>query len=282
MNIEELLQASFINIDKPSDPTSFDTVESVKKILKASKTSHSGTLDPKVTGVLVVGIGKAARLLRFLPSDKEYVGVMWLHGEIDNEKLKEAIKKFVGKIKQIPPKRSAVKRQEREREIYSFEILEKDGKKVLFKVHCEAGTYIRKLISDLGEKIGIGAHMLELRRTKAGKFDEKDSITLYQLQEAYDEYKKGNDEKLKKYLQPIELITNYIQCLEVKEDSVKQLMNGSPLHKEYLDEKELKKIEKMKKDSFIALTCNKKLIEVARVVLEGNNLAVPETVIRQE
>jgi len=277
--IEELLQASFLNIDKPSDPTSFDTVEIVKKILKVSKTSHSGTLDPKVTGVLVVGIGRAARLLRFLPSDKEYVGVMYLHEDFDEGELKKAIKNFIGKIKQTPPKRSAVKRQEREREIYSFEVLEKDGQNVLFKVHCEAGTYIRKLCHDLGESIKIGAHMLELRRTKAGAFDEKDSITLYQLQEAYDEHKKGDSSKLLKYLQPIELITKHLPTLEVKEDSAKQLMNGSPLHKEYLDEKELRKLEKLNKDSFIALICNKKLVEVAKVALEGNNLAVPETVL---
>ena len=127
-SVEELFKASFINIDKPSGPTSFDTVDVIKKIIPVSKTSHSGTLDPKVTGVLVVGIGRAARLLRFLPSDKEYVGVMWLHDDFPEDKIREAVKNFIGKITQLPPKRCAVKRQEREREIYSFDILEQEGK----------------------------------------------------------------------------------------------------------------------------------------------------------
>jgi len=275
--IEELFEASFINIDKPSGPTSFDVVDTIRKMLNVSKTSHSGTLDPKVTGVLVVGIGRAARLLRFLPSDKEYVGVMWLHEDVSENELKSAIKEFIGKIKQIPPKRSAVKRAEREREIYSFEILEKDGKKALFKVHCQAGTYIRKLISDLGDNLKVGAHMLELRRTKAGIFDEKDSITLYQLQEAYDEHQKGNEEKLKKYLQSIDLITKYIPAIEIKEDAVPRIFNGSPLYSEFMKNKD--DIKKLKKEQFIALICNKKLIEISRVTLEGNQIAVPEVVL---
>jgi len=275
--INELLEASFINIDKPSGPTSFDVVDIIKKMLDVSKTSHSGTLDPKVTGVLVVGIGRAARLLRFLPSDKEYVGVMWLHDDVSENELKNAIKNFIGKIKQIPPKRSAVKRAEREREVYSFEILEKEGKKVLFKVHCQAGTYIRKLISDLGDNLKVGAHMLELRRTKAGTFDEKDSITLYHLQEAYDEYQKGNEEKLKEYLQPIYLITKYISAIEIKEDALPRIYNGSPLYSEFMKNKD--DIKKLKKEQFIALVCNKKLVEVSRVTLEGNQIAAAEVVL---
>ncbi|MEM2956020.1 MAG: RNA-guided pseudouridylation complex pseudouridine synthase subunit Cbf5 [Candidatus Pacearchaeota archaeon] len=277
VNINDMLNASFINIDKPSGPTSFETVEFIKKILQVSKTSHSGTLDPKVTGVLVVGIGRAARLLRFLPSDKEYVGVMWLHEDFPEEELKKVAKKFIGKIKQIPPKRSAVKRIEREREIYSFEILEKEGKKVLFKVHCEAGTYIRKLIHDLGEQIKVGAHMLELRRTKVGQFDEKDSVTLYQLQEAYDEYKKGNSEKLLKIFYPIEIITKYLPSFEIKEDSIKRILTGSPVFKGFLKNEE--KIKDLKIGSFIALMYNLKLVGVARIVHEGMMIAVPEVVL---
>jgi H/ACA ribonucleoprotein complex subunit 4 len=202
---------------------------------------------------------------------------MWLHDDVSENELKNAIKNFIGKIKQIPPKRSAVKRAEREREVYSFEILEKEGKKVLFKVHCQAGTYIRKLISDLGDNLKVGAHMLELRRTKAGTFDEKDSITLYQLQEAYDEYQKGNEEKLKEYLQPIYLITKYISAIEIKEDALPRIYNGSPLYSEFMKNKD--DIKKLKKEQFIALVCNKKLVEVSRVTLEGNQIAAAEVVL---
>ena len=278
MNIEELLQASFINIDKPSGPTSFDTVDVIKKIIPVSKTSHSGTLDPKVTGVLVVGIGRAARLLRFLPSGKEYVGVMHMHEEVSKEVLEKAIQEsFLGKIKQLPPKRCAVKREERQREVYSFDILEINGRDVLFRVDCEAGTYIRKLCHDLGEKLGIGAHMLELRRTRAGPFYEKDCITLYQLQEAYDKYKQGDASELLKHLQPVEVLTKYIPTFELKDDSIKRILTGSPVFKGFLKDEE--KTKDLKIGSFIALTHNSKLVGVGRIVHEGTTIAVPEVVI---
>ena len=277
--IEELFKASFINIDKPSGPTSFDVVDVIKKIIPVSKTSHSGTLDPKVTGVLVVGIGRAARLLRFLPSDKEYVGVMHLHEEISEEKIKEAIDTcFLGKITQLPPKRCAVKRAEREREIYSFDILEMKDREVLFRVHCEAGTYIRKLVHNLGEKLGIGAHMLELRRTRAGAFPESESITLYQLQEYYDKYKeKGDASELLKIMQPVEVLTKYIPTFELKDDSIKRILTGSPVFKGFLKNEE--KTRDLKIGSFIALVHGSKLVGVARIIHEGTEIAVPEMVI---
>jgi H/ACA ribonucleoprotein complex subunit 4 len=274
-NTEKLTEASFLNIDKPSGPTSHDVCEMVKKIINVSKNSHSGTLDPKVTGVLGMGIGKAARLLRFLPSDKVYVGVMRIHEDIPEEKLREAIKNFTGKIKQTPPVKSRVKREEREREVYSFEILEKGKQNVLFRVHCEAGTYIRKLVHDLGEHLGIGAHMTELRRTRAGIFEEKDSLTLYQLQEAKE---KG---ELSKYLTPINIISKYIPSFEVKDENLRELYNGSPLYPEFFKNKDdLKKTENLKKGEFIALMNGSKLIEVAKIILEGRKIAVAETVIK--
>jgi H/ACA ribonucleoprotein complex subunit 4 len=264
----------FLIIDKPQGPTSHDICEIVKRIINASKTSHSGTLDPQVTGVLVMGIGKAARLLRFLPSDKTYIGTMRLHEDVGLEKLKETIKKdFTGKIMQMPPVKSRVKRQEREREVYSFDIIEKDKQNVLFKVHCQAGTYIRKLVHDLGEKLGIEAHMTELRRTQSGAFTEADSITLYQLQEIMD---KG---KLNDYIKPLEIVSDYLSKIEIKNEVIEQVRHGSPIFKDYLDEKELKKAEKLKKESFAAIISTKKLIEIAKIVLEENRVAVPETVL---
>jgi H/ACA ribonucleoprotein complex subunit 4 len=259
----------FLNIDKPQGPTSHDVCEIVKKITKAGKTSHSGTLDPQVTGVLVMGLGKAARLLRFLPSDKTYVGAMWIHDDISEEKLKETIKKhFTGKIIQLPPVKSRVKRQEREREIYSFDILEKNGQEVLYKVHCEAGTYIRKLVHDLGEKLGTGAHMTELRRVQAGAFNESDSLTLYQLQEIV---KQG---KLNDFIKPLEIVSDYIPRIEIKEEFAEKIKHGSPIFKEYI-----KKLDKLEKDKFAAVLSGNKLIEVAKIVNEERMIAVPETVI---
>ncbi|HUS48991.1 MAG TPA: RNA-guided pseudouridylation complex pseudouridine synthase subunit Cbf5, partial [Candidatus Paceibacterota bacterium] len=159
--------------------------------------------NPKVTGVLPVALERACKLSEFfMRRDKTYVGIMKTHKEIKLEILQKIIdKEFIGKIKQLPPKRSKVKRQERVREIKKFELLEKQGKEVLFLADVEAGTYIRKLIHDLGLRIG-GAHMAELRRTKAGIFSEEDKewpiINLYEFDKAIDEFKKGKEEKLRK------------------------------------------------------------------------------------
>ena len=244
-NIDELLEFCIINIDKPSGPTSFNVSDYVRQAfnkadLKVSKTSHFGTLDPKVTGVLPIAINRACKLTGyFLGSDKTYVGVMRLHKETDIKKLKEVIKnKFLGKIKQTPPVRSSVKRQEREREIYDFDVIERDenGKDFLFKCKVQGGTYIRKLIDDLGTQLGIGAHMIELRRTKAGIFEELGnnkikypSITLYDLDKTLEEYKKGNKEPLKGILIPAEIITEIFPSIQVKKESVKKLLTGKPL-----------------------------------------------------
>lgn len=227
MKNESILNFSLINIDKPSGPTSFQVSQFVKRALKLSKTSHMGTLDPQVTGVLPITLGRACKLSEyFMHHDKEYVGIMRLHEDISLEKLKEEMKPFLGMITQLPPVRSRVKRAERQREIKTFEILEKDGKDVLFVTEVEAGTYIRKLIHDLGEKIG-GAHMLELRRTKASIFDESTAITLYEFEKAIE------NNTLHKHLVPAEdAIKKVLPVVELKEKNLKHILTGKPLFAE--------------------------------------------------
>ncbi len=237
--IKELLNFSIINIDKPSGPTSFTVSEYVKKQLDLGKTSHFGTLDPKVTGVLPVALGRACKLTGFfLGHDKEYVGIMYTHKEQDIKKLQKIINKnFIGKIKQMPPVKSRVKRAVREREVKRFELLEQgeNKKKFLFVAEVEGGTYIRKLCSDLGDMIG-GAHMLELRRVRAGIFSEKDNlINLNKFTEAVNEFKAGgkdNEEKLRKMLIPAEdAIKKIMPIVQVKKTALKQLLTGKPLFK---------------------------------------------------
>src|SRR5271157_2346283 len=116
-SIQELLNFGIINIDKPSGPTSFDISDFVRKKLNeigVKKTSHFGTLDPKVTGVLPIALNRACKLTGFfLGEDKEYIGIMRIHKDIPLEKIKDAIKeKFLGNISQLPPKKSRVKRVE--------------------------------------------------------------------------------------------------------------------------------------------------------------------------
>ncbi|MFH1307950.1 MAG: RNA-guided pseudouridylation complex pseudouridine synthase subunit Cbf5 [archaeon] len=233
-SIKELLEFSIINIDKPSGPTSFKVDDYLRKELGLRKTTHFGTLDPKVTGVLPIALNRASRLQQyFMHKNKSYIGIMRIHKEIDMGDLKKELSKFTGKIIQKPPVKSRVKRQEREREIFTFKILEQDGRDFLFETEVQAGTYIRKLIHDLGKNID-GAHMLELRRTKASIFDEKDSVNLYKFKEAVEEYKKGSEEKLREILIPAEIISEILPVVQVKKDALDKLYNGSPIHKEMI------------------------------------------------
>jgi len=155
---------------------------------------------------------------------------MRMHENVDEKNLDKEIKSFIGKIIQLPPVRSRVKRQEREREIKSFEILEIDGRDVLFLADVQAGTYIRKLIHDLGEKTG-GAHMLELRRIKAGVFSEP-VIDMYEFERAVDAWKKGDESPLREIIIPAEeMIKKVLPVILIEEDKVKDLLQGKPVHK---------------------------------------------------
>src|SRR3989344_140332 len=263
-SIQELLDFSIVNIDKPSGPTSFQTDEFIKRALGLKKTSHFGTLDPKVTGVLPIALNRACKLSGFfMQKDKVYVGIMHLHKDIKLKQIQEIIdSEFTGKIKQTPPKRSKVKRQEREREIKKFELLEKNGKDVLFLTEVQAGTYIRKLIFGLGLKIG-GAHMTELRRIRAGIFNEQDEnfVNLYELQKAVDEYKNGNEEKLRKILIPAEhAIKKIMPVVQVKDEKIiNQLLTGKPIHK-----REINKFSDFPDNEIFAVFFGEKFIEIAK------------------
>jgi len=275
--IQELLKFGIINIDKPAGPTSFSVSNYIAKQLKLNKTSHMGTLDPMVTGVLPVLLGRACRLSDyFMHKNKTYVGIMRLHSDVSDEKLKETIKEFIGKIKQLPPVRSSVKRQLREREIISFNVLErdeKDGKDILFETEVQAGTYIRKLCSDMGNKMG-GAHMLELRRIKAGIFDEnsKDYLifNLYQFDEAVKLYNNGDDSALRKMIIPAEIISQILPAIQAgKKSLVHQLLTGKPIMKGELDIPNSERFAVFNKETFIG---------VYKRVDEGNIIARAEFV----
>jgi H/ACA ribonucleoprotein complex subunit 4 len=167
--IPELLDKGVINLDKPYGPTSHEVTAWVKNVLHIKRAGHSGTLDPHVTGVLPTMLGDSTRLVRvLLLSGKEYVCVMRLHADVPEIKVKAVLGEFTGTIYQRPPLVSAVKRQLRKRTIYYIDFMEMNGRDVLFRVGCEAGTYIRKLCHDIGEALGDGAHMYEQRRTKTG------------------------------------------------------------------------------------------------------------------
>ena len=184
-----------------------------------------------MTGVLPIALGRATRIVQVLLSaGKEYITIMHLHKKIGKERVKEVFKEFTGKIRQKPPIRSAVRRVERTRQIYYFDILEMQEQDVLFKVGCEAGTYIRKLCHQIGERLECGAHMSELRRTKAGPFTEETLSTLQDLQDAFYYYKKEDKEKyLRKIIQPVENAVNHLPKIWVLDSTVESLCHGTDL-----------------------------------------------------
>ncbi|MCD6236955.1 MAG: RNA-guided pseudouridylation complex pseudouridine synthase subunit Cbf5, partial [Thermoplasmata archaeon] len=211
-SIRELLDLGMINLDKPSGPTSHQVVSWVKDVLEVKKAGHAGTLDPRVTGVLPIAIGSATKALKvMLSAGKEYVGIMKLHRDVNDDLIRNAMEGFVGEIYQIPPVRSAVKRVRRKRRIYYLDILEIKGREVLFRVGCEAGTYIRTLCVDIGKKLKSGAHLQELRRTKVGLLTEDTAVTLHDLKDGYTIWKEYGDEKeIRKCILPVENLVAHL------------------------------------------------------------------------
>ena len=230
--VEELINYGIINVDKPEGPTSHQVSAHVQKILGIKKSGHSGTLDPKVTGVLPVALGKGTRIVQsLLTAGKEYVCLMQVHADVEEKKLRSIINKFIGVIDQLPPVRSAVKRQQRKRTIYYIDIIEIAGREVLFRIGCQAGTYIRKLCSDIGKDLGTGAHMAELRRTRAGPFDEFTLCTMQELTDAYYYYKDKNDDKeLRKLVMPVEEGAKHLQRVWVMDSTVDTICHGAFLN----------------------------------------------------
>ena len=280
-SIQELLEFGILNIDKPSGRTSFDTSNFVKKALEEfglRKTSHFGTLDPLVTGVLPVALNRACKLTGFfIGEDKEYVGVMKIHKDISLDEIKKAIKeKFIGNITQKPPVKSRVKREERQREIKKFEILEKKSKDISFHVECQGGTYIRKLIHDLGEYLGIGAHMKSLKRVRAGIFKHEDSVNFKEFEKIVEDFKKGNEESLKKIIIPAEeAIVKVYSVVEIKKDSVDRILHGQPIY-----DKNLIKKQKLERNEIISVFHQEKFIGMFKVFNSGNIFAKSEFVFQ--
>lgn len=230
-SVQELINYGVVNIDKPSGPTSHEVSSFAQKILNVSKGGHSGTLDPRVTGVLPIALESATRIVQtLLKAGKEYVALMHVHKQVDEKEIRAALNKFVGKIMQKPPVKSAVKREIREKEVYYINVLEIDSQDVLFKVGCEAGTYIRKLIHDTGKKLGVGAHMVELRRTKVACFDESTLVTLQDLADAYWYWKNENNEKhIRHCVKPVEFAVQHLAHVWVLDAAVDSLAHGIDL-----------------------------------------------------
>ncbi|KAJ1985622.1 centromere/microtubule-binding protein cbf5 [Dimargaris cristalligena] len=224
-----------INLDKPSNPSSHEVVAWIRRILKCEKTGHSGTLDPKVTGCLIVCIDRATRLVKSQQgAGKEYVAVLRLHDTLDSEKtLLNAIQTLSGAVFQRPPLISAVKRQLRIRTIYESKMLEFDNDRHLavFWVKCEAGTYIRTLCVHLGLLVGAGGHMQELRRVRSGATSENDDIvTMHDVLDAQWTFENTKDESyLRRVIRPLESLLVHYKRIVVKDSAVNAICYGAKM-----------------------------------------------------
>lgn len=230
----QILKKGVVLVDKPKGMTSFDVVERVCKTLGTKKSGHAGTLDPNVTGLMLIALEESRKAMPVLMGmDKEYEGKMLLHGEVGRKTIEKTFKKFTGEIIQKPPVRSRVARVERKRRIHSLRIIKIKDREIEFKVKCEAGTYVRKLIHDMGESLGIGAHMTELERTKIGPFLLKEAVPLSKLSEK-------NVTTLERVLERVRL-----KKIIVKDNAITKIRNGSPVFPEWVTKKERAKEDEL-------------------------------------
>ena len=270
-SVGELLKGGVIALDKPSGPTSHQVTAWARNVLHAENISHGGTLDPYVSGILPICIGKAVRLTDVvLSSDKEYVCLMRLHKDIEEKRIIKIMGKFVGKIYQMPPVRSAVKRQLRIRAIDELEILEINGREVLFRVSCDAGTYIRTLCVDVGEALGCGANMVELRRTRSGVMKEDSSATLHDIADAYIFWQQmGRERWLRSILMPMEVLVEPLPKIIVKPTAVDAICHGADLNIKGIHMLD----DDIRKNALVALmTARGELIAIGKMIMSSSKI----------
>ncbi len=269
--VGELLQAGVIALDKPRGPTSHQVTAWVRDALHAEKVGHGGTLDPYVSGVLPICLGKAVRLTDIvLSSDKEYVCLMTLHRDMPEKKVREVIGTFRGKIFQLPPVRSAVKRQLRIRNIHALDILEIRGRDILFSIRCDAGTYVRTLCTDIGEALGCGANMVELRRPRSGKMTEDDAHSLQDIADAYIFWQQnGRGDWLRSMIKPMEVLVDPLPKVIVKATAVDAICHGADLNisgVHMLD-------DEIRKNALVALmTARGELIAIGKMAMSSQKI----------
>lgn len=233
--IREYIKSGYINLDKPSNPSSHEVVAWIKRILKVQKTGHSGTLDPKTSGVLVVCIERGTRLVKSQQSSgKEYISVFKLHNPVESVmEIKKTLESLRGALFQRPPLIAAVKRQLRIRTIYENKLLDYDEDNLtgVHWIKCEAGTYVRTLCVHMGLMLGTGCQMIELRRNRSGITSEEEGLTtLHDVLDAQWMFENNKDESyLRRVIRPIEgILTNYKRIF-VKDSAINAICYGAKI-----------------------------------------------------
>lgn len=275
-SVKELLNNGIINLDKPLGPTSHQIDAWIKKIFNTERIGHGGTLDPNATGVLPIGMGDATKALQFLlPGGKEYIGIMKLHKDIENKKIIETCKDFVGIITQLPPIRSAVKRIRRKRRIYYLDVIEIQKRDVLFRVGCESGTYIRTLCVDIGKKLRCGAHLDMLRRSRVAHLHEKESFLLQDVKDAFIFWKEEkNEEYIRRIVLPIERLFEHLPKIIIKDSAVGAICNGASLAIPGVAEID----SDIKKDELCAVfTLKNEVVAIVKTLMNTDEIMKKET-----
>ena len=227
--LSEHLKYGVINLDKPANPSSHEIVSWVKRILNVDKTGHSGTLDPKVTGVC---LNRATRIAKSQQNEgKEYVAVLKLHGSVEKSELDAAVKFLTGRVYQCPPLISAVKKELRVRHIYDSKVVEfePENNRAILRVSCEAGTYIRVLCEHIGLVCKVGGEMEELRRTRTGTITENNGlVTMYDVLDAKWLLDNKKDESyMRRVVRPLEWMLTKYKRIVIKDTSVDAICHGA-------------------------------------------------------
>ena len=225
-----LRDGAFLLVDKPRGPSSHQVTAWARDLLGVEVAGHAGTLDPNVSGLLWVGVGPALKLLPLvLELPKRYVASVVLHGPASPREVEGVLHEFTGPIYQLPPVRSAVKRERRVRTVHRLDLLDADGPRLLLDITADSGTYVRTLAVDLGEALGVGAQMEELRRVATGPFRERQSVPLSAVADAVSARAAGDPARLLALLHPIEEVWREFPAIVVKDAAASAVAHGAGL-----------------------------------------------------
>ena len=229
--IEQRLESGFFLLDKGAGPTSHQVAAWVRDMLELPRLGHGGTLDPFATGVLPLMSGKAMRLTKqILEHDKTYIAVFQFKNDVEQDALNTVMEQLTGRIYNGPPEISAVRVQVRTRKIHDFSLLDQSSKRIVARIRCEAGTYIRTMARDMGLLLDQPVELRELRREDSGRFTLDDCVQLHEIADAVWLWKECNEsEALLRMLHPTEKLLAGLPRIVVKDSAVAALAHGAPL-----------------------------------------------------
>lgn len=221
---------AFLLVDKPRGPSSHQVTAWVRDLLDVERAGHAGTLDPNVSGLLWVGLGPALKLIPLvLEFPKRYVGAVVFHAPVAARDLERVVGEFTAPIYQTPPVRSAVRRERRIRTIHRMTIVEREKDRAILDLVADSGTYVRTLAVDLGEALGVGAHLAELRRVGTGPFTEAESVPLPRIADAVERARTGDSGPLESLLHPAREVWQEFPQIVLKDAAGSAVVHGAGL-----------------------------------------------------